>query len=411
MVKKLFKSKYVYPVSKPVINEGAILIENGTILKVAPAYEFSDSDIEGVEIIEYPEGMIIPGLINAHTHLEYSLVGKVSNKSMVDFLWQSIEKTESWNRNQNKIMESVKHGIKQCLDSGVTTVADISRWGVSPFVLSESPLMADVALEAFSYDEKSSQEVFNRLKDKVNYIQNKISDKIRLSISPHSTYNCDPSLWDKIINYTLENGMLIHSHISESIEEKKWFEFGTSEIDELHKMLGWPKISPQVTSLSPVEYLSMLQLLPPNLIAIHLCYASTRDLELLEDKNVNICICPRSNMYLHNKLLEYDLLRSLKIKALIGTDSTMSAGNLNMLEEIRFYNSKSQIPYEELTKMVTLYPAKALRLDHKIGSLEKNKLANFIVFDPIETPENWINYNKPSHVYIEGNSVLSRAIM
>jgi 5-methylthioadenosine/S-adenosylhomocysteine deaminase len=405
-VKRLFKAHFVYPVSQGVITDGAILEENGQILRVDRADHFSDEELSGVEIIEFSEGCILPGLINSHTHLEYTSLGRLQAKSMVDFLWQMLEKSSTWN--ESKIRESIKSGIKQSLDCGVTTIVDISRWGLSPFVLSEYPLLADVALEAFSYDDKSSEQVFQRLKEKYQYIKERISDRVRLSISPHSPYNSAPVLWDRIISFTRDNETLIHSHIAESIEEKKWFEFGTSDIDELHSLIGWPKISPEVTSLSPVEYLSMLQLLPSNLIAAHLCYASTRDLELLEDKNVNIVICPRSNMNLHNKMLEYDLLKSLKIKALIGTDSMSSSGNLNILEDLRFYNSKSQISYEELTKMVTLYPAKALKLDDKVGSLEAGKMANFIVFEPIDDPANWFNHNKPCHVYIEGNNVLSK---
>lgn len=406
MTKKFFKAKYVYPVSQPVIENGGILVENNKIVQVSKTDDFLNYEINDAEIIEYPEGMILPGLINAHTHLEYTLLGKLSTKSMVDFLWQTIEKTAGWN--ENKIRESVKSGIKQSLDCGITTVADISRWGISPLVLSEYSMLADVALEAFSYDSKSSEHVFNLLKDKIEYIKNKISKNVRLSVSPHSTYNSDPRLWEMMIDYSLGHEMLIHSHIAESLEEKNWFEFGSSEIDDLHKLIGWPKITPQITSMSPIEYLSTMQLLPPNLIAAHLCYASSRDLELLEDKGVSVVICPRSNMNLHGKMLEYGLLKSLKIKPIIATDGVSSATNLNLLEDLRLYNSKNTVSFEELTKMVTITPAKALRLEQHIGSIEANLLANFAVFDQVSDPASWFNHNKPVAVFIEGKNLTGK---
>ena len=108
----------------------------------------------------------------------------------------------------------------------------------------------------------------------------------------------------------------------------------------MHQLIGWPKVTPQITSMSPVEYMSTLQLLSNNMIAAHLCYASSRDLELLEDKNVAVVVCPRSNMNLHHKMLDYGLLKSLKIKAILATDGATSAGNLNILEDIRIYNTK-----------------------------------------------------------------------
>lgn len=406
MVKTFFKAKYVYPVSRPVIENGGILVEDGKIVRVDEAEEFFDVDLDQYEQVDLSDSIILPGLINAHTHLEFSLLGKLSTKSFSDFLWQTIEATNSWN--ETKIRDSIKLGIKQSLEAGVTTIADISRWGLSPLVLSEYPIIADVAIETFSYDAKSSEEVFSKLKDKLKYIESKISPRIRLSLSPHSPYNSDPRLWEMIIEYTLKNNMFVHTHLSESLEEKKWFEFGSSEIDEFHNLIGWPKVSPQITSMSPVEYLSTMQLLSPNLLAAHLCYASSRDLELLEDKNVTVIICPRSNMHLHHRMLEYNLLNSLKVKAAIGTDGVSSSGNLNLLEDIRLYNSKNHIRFEELTKMVTLYPAKYLKFDNLIGSIDAGKLANFTVFGPIDTPSNWFNFNKASNVFIEGVSVFNK---
>lgn len=405
MVKKLFKVKYLYPVSQPMIQQAAMLIEDDKIVAIGEEEDFLDMDMSDIEEVKLPDGMIMPGLINAHTHLEYTLLGKLQTKTMVDFLWQTIQKTSKWN--ENKIRESVKLGLKQCVESGVTTVADVSRWGISPLVLSEYSILADVGLEAFSYDSKSSDQVFELLKNKIEYVKSKISSNVRLSISPHSPYNADPRLWELVIAYSKENDMLIHTHLAESIEEKNWFEFGRSEIDELHQLIGWPKITPQINSMTPVEYLSTLQLLSSNLIAAHLCYASSRDLELLEDNNVSVVVCPRSNLNLHKRMQDYSLLHSLKIKPLIATDGVTSAGNLNLLEDIALYNSKNLIESDELTKMVTIYPAKALKADHLVGSLDGGKLANFVIFDKMESPKTWFN-NTPSKVYVEGKNILNK---
>ncbi|MGD9580609.1 MAG: amidohydrolase family protein [Vampirovibrionia bacterium] len=404
MVKQLFKVKYLYPVSQPVIQQAAMLIEDGKVIETGFEEDLIENISDDTEVISMPESMIIPGLINAHTHLEYTLLGKLQTKSMVDFLWQTIQQTAKWS--ENKIRESVKLGLKQCVDSGVTTIGDVSRWGISPLVLSEYPIIADVGLEAFSYDSKSSDQVFELLKNKIEFIRNKISENVKLSISPHSPYNADPRLWELAISYSKANNMLMHSHLAESIEEKNWFEFGKSEIDELHQLIGWPKITPQINSMTPVEYLSTLQLLSSNLLAAHLCYASSRDLELLEDNNVSVIICPRSNLNLHKRIQDYSLLTSLKIKPIIATDGVTSAGNLNILEDIALYNSKNIIEMEDLTKMVTINPAKALKVEKLVGTLEPGKLANFAVFDNIDNPKTWFN-SSPSKVYIEGENILN----
>ncbi|MEW5818625.1 MAG: amidohydrolase family protein [Cyanobacteriota bacterium] len=406
MAKQFYKAKYLLPVCRPVIENAGILVEEGKIIQVGKIEDFLNHEIENAEVVDFEESIILPGLVNAHTHLEYSALGKLTTKSMIDFLWQTIEQTAGWN--ENKIRDSVKTGIKQSLDCGVVAVGDISRWGISPLVISDYTLLADVALEAFSYDAKSSEKVFELLINKIEYIKGKTRDNVRLSISPHSPYNSDPRLWELMIDYSTSNDMLIHTHLAESLEEKNWFEFGSSEIDNLHSLINWPKITPQITSMSPVEYLSTMQLLSPNLLAAHLCFASSRDLELLEDQNVAVIVCPRSNLALHNKMLEYSLLKSLKIKPILATDSIGSTGNINLLEDVRLYSSKNVIGFEELAKLVTIYPAKALRLDDKIGTLENGKQATFIVFENVDEPANWFYPTKPSAVYINGEPVVNK---
>lgn len=404
--KTLYKAKYVYPVSKPVIEDGYLLVEDGKIVSAGNEDDLFGVDTSGADEVVFEDGMILPGLINAHTHLEYSGLGKINAKSFIDFLWQSVEQAAGMN--EKKLKEGIKTGIKQSLDSGVTTLADISRWGVSPLVLSEYPVLADVGIEAFSYDSKSSEKVFDLLKSKIDLLQEKISDNVRLSMSPHSPYNSDARLWELIINHSNETGMLVHAHVAESLEEKNWFDFGTSEIDEFHSLIGWPKITPQITSMSPVEYLSTMHFVNENMLAAHLCFASSRDLEVLEERKVDIVICPRSNLNLHKKMLDFNLLRSLKINAILATDGVTSAGNLNLLEDVNIYNTKNVISCEELTKMVTITPAKALKVYDKVGSLDAGKLANFIVFDSVEEPQKWFQTSKPDSVYIKGELVTGK---
>ena len=108
MAKKLFKAKYVYPVTQPVIEYGGMLVDDGKILQVAPSEDFLPGELDDAEVIDFPEGILMPGLINCHTHLEYSMMGKLNMKSMVDFLWDTIEKSATWN--EKKIRESIKTG-------------------------------------------------------------------------------------------------------------------------------------------------------------------------------------------------------------------------------------------------------------------------------------------------------------
>lgn len=398
-----FKSRYLNPVTKPLLKNAGMLVENGKILKCDTLKNFEEWEYQDAQIFEYPNALIMPGLINAHTHLEYTLLGRIYTKKFVDFLVQSIQKTLTWDK--NKVTESVKAGIRQSLECGVTTVGDISKWGLSPIVLSESPLFANVALEAFSYDEQSAVKAFDKLKEKLTHLQERVEPHVTLSMSPHSTFTADDKLWALMIDYTLDHGMILHSHIAESLEEKKWFEGTESEIDALHKMAGWPKLSPKITHLSPVEYLNSMELMPDNLLAAHLCFASGRDIELIRGKNMTVVVCPRSNLNLHKKMLDYYLFDKYKIRLALGTDATTSAGTLNFLEDIRLFQERNGLPVETLTKLVTINAAQALKMDDRVGSLEPGKYANIAVFDGIDSPDNWYESLKPKDVFIKGENI------
>ena len=201
--------------------------------------------------------------------------------------------------------------------------------------------------------------------------------------------------------------------MAESQAEMDWLKKGHSEIDLIHKFVGWNKLTPYEINLDPVKYLrktGILDLMGNNLIAAHLNQLDINSLNELVQYGTKIAHCPRSNIYLHGKTININKI--IKCKDIlnhigIGTDSKFSNNDLNMLNEAKFIKDNTSLDLLIILDMLTINAAKILRLDDKIGSIEKNKDADFLVFklNENELYNDLFEKNNPDYVYIHGRIV------
>lgn len=413
-MQQLFKARWILPANGKIIENGAFLVENGKIIRV---FLNNDSEnLDNYEIVDYENAVITPGFINLHTHLQFSDLEKdlVKLKS-ADFSEWIITLMKNYSKlSAEQKITSFNNGLKEAILSGTTCVCQISREKEFFEILNKSNIKAYYFIEAFSCDEKSSSDAFEQIKSSFGEMRKILTNSTYLGLSPHSFYNCHVDLWEKIFKFAYENEILVQSHFAESVEELLWIEHGFSQVDEIHKFVGWDKIYPFKTGLNPLEYLKELKFIDKyknNVIFAHVNQLDNNSFQyLIKEFNVNIAHCPRSNIYLHNKTIDVGFLndKNLSDKVGLGTDSKFSNFDLSMLNEARYLFKNSVLNLLEILDLMTINPAKILKLNDVTGSIEEGKDADFLVFklEEEEDYSGFIQKSAPDDVYVKGNPVV-----
>jgi len=403
-MQKAYKTKWLLAGNSVVVEDAVLITENGIIKEIKTAKNYIDND--NIEFSDFGNAVITPGFVNLHTHLQYTMLyetfkPKIGTVSFIDWI---IELMESYSRlSEKEKIASLQAGLNESIKSGVTSLAQLSKETEFVETLSKSPVKTHLFLEIFSKDDKSSIFEFENFKKNYSLLKQKCSENIRIGISPHSIYNVHPVLWNKICEFALKENILVHTHLAESQAEIDWRNGKKSEIDKLHDFLGWQNKSNFVRKeKSIIGYIKKLGLteLKSNLILAHLNFLIENDISELVDLEIGVAHCPRSNINLHGKTFNCtDFAKT----AGIGTDSKASSLSLNILDDARFIKNNTDLEPLAVLDMLTVNGAKTLKMEHRIGSLEKGKDADFLVFKLKngETYNDLLSKNQPDFVYIK----------
>lgn len=359
------------------IENGAVAVHKSKVVAVGkyPAIKRNYA-ADVAEVIDLGESVILPGFVNAHTHLELTGIAHSIKRvdRFSDWLRQLIYKDEAWN--ENSVCEATNMGIEMSLQSGTTTVGDISNSGWSVEPLLQSHIRKVVFCEATGFNQIKAQQSLNRVTGILNGIKN--SPLMKLGISPHAPYSTSPQLYKACAKVALSRRMPLATHISETESELKFLQSGGGEFKELLDELkisfeGW-----KPPRQSPIEYLSALGILKLRPLLIHCNYLSSKDIELIRDSKSSVAFCPRSHEYFYHKVHPFQKLISAGVNVALGTDSLASNWSLSLLDEMRFLHHKHKIAPKVLIDMATINGAEALGLQKKIGTLQTGKEADII---------------------------------
>ncbi len=403
-MQKAYKTKWLLAGNSVVIEDAVLISDNGIIKEVKTVENYIDNG--NIEFSDFGNAVITPGFVNLHTHLQYTRFYEDFKKIVgtISFIEWIIELIESYSRlSKKEKIASSQAGLDESIKSGVTCLAQLSKETEFIETLSKSPIKTHLFLEIFSKDEESSILEFENFKKNYSLLKQKCSENIQIGISPHSIYNVHPVLWNKISEFALKENILVHTHLAESQAEIDWINGKKSEIDKLHRFLGWQnKSNLFAVEDNAVKYIKKLGLtgLKSNLILAHLNFLSTEEILELSKTDIGIAHCPKSNINLHGKTFNCS---GFAKTAGIGTDSKASSLSLNILDEARFIKNNTSLSSLEILDMLTINGAKILKIDDRIGSLEKGKDADFLVFKLKngKTYSDFLNKNRPDFVYIK----------
>ena len=369
----IIRARKLLPITSQPIDYGAIVIQGSKIIALGKEKVILKK-YPAEKVVDLENRLVMPGLINAHTHLELSqLKGKIGERR--EFFDWIIELVETRRRLGTKNLEhAVRSSLIELLTSGTTCVGDISSTEAALPMLAKSGLRAVAFLEVLGPEEQKSEQIFEALKKRLGKLKD-LSNLITPGVSPHSAYSVSPLLINKISGYTSDNSLPVQIHLSETAHERLYVNGKSSDLDGYLEHFGWKGIKKE-KSKSPLGFLNQSGL--NNFTAVHCVHPSGPDIKLMCKNGISCVFCPRSNYFLGVGKAPVEDMAQAGINLAIGTDSLASNIDLDLWEEMRFAYLVSRLPARKLIEMATLNGARALGLERITGSLEPGKAADLI---------------------------------
>jgi cytosine/adenosine deaminase-related metal-dependent hydrolase len=341
--------------------EMALVIDDFGVLKDI----VKKTEIQGSEIEHY-EGIISPGFVNAHCHLELShLFSQIDPKTgLIEFLKQVITKRNNFNKKEQE--DAAIEADFKMWESGIVAVGDISNINTTFNTKASSKIYYHTFIELIGLNPLHSETIFEKGLSLLNELENY---NLIGSLAAHAPFSSSKLLINKIANYNSLNNLAFSIHNQESEEETKFFAGRPSDINDLFDYLNidinW--FNPPKTS----SLLSYLDLIPnKKSLLVHNTFCKEEDIIASKYKFINWCFCPGANLFIENTLPNYDLFLNHNQNWCIGTDSLASNQKLDMCFEASILLDKSpSISIESILKALTYNGAKALGIEDKFGKL------------------------------------------
>jgi cytosine/adenosine deaminase-related metal-dependent hydrolase len=367
---RVLSADWVIPVDAPPIRDGAVAIEDGRIAAVGLRSELGAGE-------RFEEAVILPGFVNAHSHLEYAVYAGFGD-GLPFAPWIALHIARKAELDVPEMEAVARAGAVECLRSGITTVGDASYSGAAATACAELGLRGTIYLEVFGAGTEQIETRFEANRDRILPV---LSDRVRLGISPHSVYSASPELWTAAARL----GLPMMTHLAESEAEVEWVRDRSGPFAEL---LGdhFPPGS--------IRLLAERGLLGSQLVAAHAVHLDKGELELLARYDVAVVHCPRSNALLGCGIAPLAELRDADLRVGIGTDSPASTPSFDMFDELRTALSLTRarerrtdaLTTTEALELATLGSATALGLEAEVGSLTPGKRADLAILSLADSP-------------------------
>lgn len=366
-----FKADHLFS-GRQWLDNNAVLITNsaGEIAAIVPETE-AGGDIQAFA------GILCPGFVNTHCHLELShLKGKIPERTgMVDFLL-AVMKQRQFPREQ--VLQAITEAEQAMFGNGIVAVGDICNTIDTLLQKQQQRLHYYNFVEATGFVEATAQQRF----DLAKVVFDQLAVDHPTSIVPHAPYSVSPGLLQLITGFP--GNQLLTIHNQESLAENEFLEKGTGDFHRLYLALGLDISFYKAGGRTSLQTVFPAFLPQQPVILVHNVVTEEADLQFLQAANaigqVSFCVCPNANQFIGNGLPDLDLLRRYNTTITIGTDSLASNRQLNILEEVKTIRQHfSHIELRELLQWATFNGAKALQLENKLGSFEVGKKPGIVL--------------------------------
>lgn len=386
----IYTAKYLVSSNAPPVEGGALLVHAGRIAAIGLLNEVKRNSPD-VEVVDFADALIVPLLINAHTHLELTdfpqwvidAEEETPSKDFVDWILRLIRIKKNLDKNQYRL--SLSHGIDQSIAAGTGAVGDILAHHAARDLYQNRPLLGSLFLETLGQDPT----VICRLKAGLSEaLQEEVVGSVEMGISPHSPYTISKHYLQSLYSRCQFDKLRCTTHLAESADEVEFVEQSQGALARrLYSSIGWEKYVPQPSGLRPVEYLQQQGGLFPENLLVHGVHLSTAEIQILAQEKMSLALCPRSNAQLDVGKAPAGKLYQAGVKLAFGTDSLASCDSLSVWDEMAFAHRwfEGELDAPTLFAMATQGGAEALGIANELGSLEVGKSAGFQILRPKTT--------------------------
>jgi len=403
---KLYRATSVWPIDRQPIVDGCVAVENGRIAFVG-AWEEFPLGRGRFEAVDLGDVALIPGLVNTHTHLEFSDLKKPLGHAGIAFTdWVRLVVGHRQQSDPNSKRRSIVDGVRQSFESGVWAIGEIATdpfavrdysvaaSGPSDLLEAAFPVGMCLYLEQLGSDSNRLQEQHSRLQ---THLQADLSDSVELSAgaSPHAPYSVGPGLLEQICDIATTAKAAVAMHVAETKAEIDLLDRGVGDFVDLLKDFGvWSS-----DNFPPARcVMSILRQLAdtPRSLVVHGNYLTRQEMDFIAmQTNMTVVYCPRTHRFFKHDNYPLRALRDRGINVAVGTDSRASNPDLNLFAELQMIAAEfPDLLSSEILEMGTLAGARGLGVDADFGTLAIGKRAAISMVRPAagcdRSVENWL---------------------
>jgi cytosine/adenosine deaminase-related metal-dependent hydrolase len=375
-----YHARWVIPVSHPALVDGTVSVENSCIARVGPR-----AGAPAGQDVELGEAILLPGLVNAHTHLELTAMrGLLPGMEFVTWI-RALTQARAAVLSDEMMLDSARWGIVEGLMAGITTYADTSASGVVLRALGEMGVRGIMYQEVFGPAPAQRQEALDGLRARIETLRPFETDLVRVGVSPHAVFTVHEDLLVDVAAYAIGAGLPVAIHLAESDAEIAFLREGAGPFADGLRARG---ITVGRRSHSPVHLLVELGVVLARPLLIHCVKVDESDIAFIAQYGCPVASCPASNAFLGQGIAPLREMIDAGVTVGLGSDSAASNDRTDVLEEARlavmFQSARLQraaaLSTREAITLATIGGARAIGLDDRIGTLEEGKDADLAAF-------------------------------
>lgn len=404
----VIRARWLATMAGRPIENGAVLVHEGRVVAAGRWETLAGYGRRAVE--DAGDCVLVPGLVNAHTHLELSdcTQGERPTDGLEGWLTRMLTRTRIEPAELERKSEAAcRIGAEASLQFGVTTVGDISRQcHVTRPALRGGPLRVVSFGEVMAMAQRRGllEERLTRAADTVC-----ASQSLRIGISPHSPYSIEVQGYTCCLEVAKQHGMPLATHLAETPSEREFLEQHSGPLKALwDAWLSWDDQVPRFAG-GPIRMAKELGLLDYPAVLAHVNYVDNAELALLAAGRASVVYCPRTHAYFGHPPHRFREMLAAGINVALGTDSCASSPDLNLLDDLRLvHKTHPELGLQTVWEMGTVNGARSLGMQEEVGQVAPGFWADLVAFpvrgsEPLR--EVLESQSRPAGVWVAGRKV------
>jgi aminodeoxyfutalosine deaminase len=376
---RYFSADLIVPVTSPPLKQGTIAVHSDG--RISGMFRKGEAPVSASET-EYLHGVLCPGFVNTHCHLELSyLKGRIAQGTQLDGFISQLQIEKSKTIQPEEIQMAIFQAEQEMLSEGIVAAGDISNTADSFVVKENRNLKYHTFIEVFGSEPTWAEKIFG--KAHLLYKQ-ALAKGLPASIVPHSPYSVSTKLFKLIYAFADETAGIMSIHHQESEDENRYFETGEGPVAERLRRFGIINGNAPVSAKRPIQAISSYLPGINPVILVHNSVSTSEDIAFAMSRFSKLwwCLCPNSNLYITGNLPDVPALRRAGAKITLGTDSLASNSRLSILAEMKTLSAMfPETGIEELILWSTLNGAEALGLEDTLGSFDRGKRPGVVLIE------------------------------